>query len=370
MGIFDSEQLMGAEIVGLKFQLESMDTITLEPHYMKGLHAWFLHQIQAYDPELSAYLHDGQGEKPFTLSRLMGPMQWRNSHWLLPARQSYEFYLTLLSGPVIEGMVPWFQQLPKSLTLARQSFRLQKLDLFLPAIAYQDLVMGWNSAKKIELSFLSPTSFRRQGNHYPLPDPRNVFQSYLRRWNDFSGYLVEVEPFLDWIQQCVLIDRHWLESVKTTAGKQGQVTGFVGSVAFALSKKAHDQPDYIELYYALGKMAPYCGTGHKTPFGLGQTRWGWRTGTIHQFLPLQVQFQEQALGQRIDQLTELFLAQRKRTGGERALNICHTQAVILARRELGESLLAIAKDLQMPYETAKTYSKRAQKAFKAQAEKS
>jgi len=53
VGIFDADQLMGAEIVGLRFQLESTEAITLEPYYMKGLHAWFLHQIEANEPELS-----------------------------------------------------------------------------------------------------------------------------------------------------------------------------------------------------------------------------------------------------------------------------------------------------------------------------
>lgn len=361
MVTFHTDRLIGAEMVGLRFELVPTETITLEPHYMKGLHAWFLHQVEDHDPELSAYLHDNQGEKPFTLSRLIGPMEWRNSHWFLPARKSYEFYLTLLSGSVIHGILPWLEQLPLTLTIARQSFRLQKVDIFLPAIAYGDLSINPKTNGRLELSFLSPTSFRRQGNHYPLPDPRNIFQSYLRRWNDFSGYPMEMGPFLDWIQECVLIDRHWLESIKTTAGKQGQVTGFVGSVAFALSKKAYDTPDYVDLYQALGQIAPYCGTGHKTPFGLGQTRLGWKKPTIDNFIALQTQFQEQALGQRIDYLTELFLTQRKRTGGDRASKICHIQATIMARRELGDSLQAIAIDLDLSYETARTYSKRAKK---------
>jgi hypothetical protein len=57
------------------------------------------------------------------------------------------------------------------------------------------------------------------------------------------------------------------------------------------------------------------------------------------------------------------IAQRRRTGGDRASQIAQTWATILARRELGEGLPAIAEDLEMPYETVKTYVKLARKAL-------
>jgi len=55
------------------------------------------------------------------------------------------------------------------------------------------------------------------------------------------------------------------------------------------------------------------------------------------------------------------MASQKRTGGERALKVCQTRACILARRETGESIEAIATDLQMPYETVKAYAKLARR---------
>jgi CRISPR-associated endoribonuclease Cas6 len=70
------------------------------------------------------------------------------------------------------------------------------------------------------------------------------------------------------------------------------------------------------------------------------------------------------LAERIAELTALFLAQRKRTGGNRASYIAETWATILARRELGESLQAIAEDLEMRYETVKTYAKLARQELR------
>jgi CRISPR-associated endoribonuclease Cas6 len=215
----------------------------------------------------------------------------------------------------------------------------------------------------IALSFLSPTSFRRKGHHFPLPVPRNVFHSYLRRWNDFSGEEFDQEYFLDWVEEYVIITRHHLQSTKVVAGKKGSVTGFTGSVEFSLLRPALEDAEFTQLFVALGQLAPYCGTGHKTTFGLGQTRLGWSTNS-EQTAERETPAIQDFLAQRIDELTDLFKHQRKRTGGDRATHTTETWATILARRELGESLQDIAEDLEMSYETVKTYSKLARRALK------
>lgn len=75
-------------------------------------------------------------------------------------------------------------------------------------------------------------------------------------------------------------------------------------------------------------------------------------------------YKQTLLAKRIEQLTERLMQGQKRTGGERASRVCQTQATILARQETGESLKAIASDLEMPYETVKTYVKRARYTLK------
>jgi CRISPR-associated endoribonuclease Cas6 len=70
------------------------------------------------------------------------------------------------------------------------------------------------------------------------------------------------------------------------------------------------------------------------------------------------------LAERIDELTATFVAMKKRTGGNRAQKSAETWATILARRELGDSLRDIAQDLELPYETAKTYSKLARRSLR------
>ncbi len=171
---------------------------------------------------------------------------------------------------------------------------------------------------------------------------------------------IEQESFLNWIDENVIIHKHSLESVKVAAGKRGSVTGFTGAISLGLSKTALANIEFTQLFYALVQLAPYCGTGHKTTFGLGQTCLDWvepESNTSSEGLT-------NLLPERIEQLTAIFTAQRKRTGGDRAVKIATTWATILARREMGESLQVIAQDLEIPYTTAKTYVKLARRTLK------
>ncbi|MEI2583535.1 CRISPR-associated endoribonuclease Cas6 [Scytonema sp. PRP1] len=346
------------ELVGLVFELVSQADASVYPQYTIGLHAWFLDQVRSFSPELSAYLHDGESEKPFTISGLDGEMVSSGREVQLKANTTYYWYVTALSSRVVQWLLQWVQNLPAQLNLRDAPLQIRSCQIAHSATTYAK-ILNYEHRETVTLTFLSPTSFRRKGHHFPLPMPTNVFHSYLRRWNDFSGIPVEQEAFLAWVDDNVLITRHQLTSAKVLAGKKGAVTGFTGAIEFGLTKEASKQPDFCKLFYALGKLAPYCGTGHKTTFGLGQTRLGWSSQVAPEVPDVQ-----SLLARRVEELTEIFKAQRKRTGGERAEEIASKWATILAQREMGESLQAIAQDLEMPYETVKTYVKLARRALK------
>jgi CRISPR-associated endoribonuclease Cas6 len=349
------------ELVGLTLELKPTQELTLAPQYTTELHSWFLDQVRRINPELSAYLHDGQSEKPFTVSSLEGGIQSQATSLRLPANQIYQWSITALSQPVVNWMQQWLQAPPAEVSLRSGTFQILQWTIAQPATTYTQLLQTpIPDPLTLSLSFRSPTSFRRKGSHFPLPVPINVFQSYLRRWNDFSGEEVDQDDFLDWIDESVLVLRHELRSIKVMAGKRGSVTGFTGAVQFGLTTAAHQDTEFVQLFIALGQLAPYCGTGHKTTFGLGQTRLGWLLPDIA-VEPLSIQ---ELLAQRTAELTALFLSQRQRIGGNRATQTAETWATILARREMGESLQTIAADLEMPYETVKTYIKLARRAIK------
>ncbi len=350
------------ELVGLVLELTPRAASYLYAQYAIGLHAWFLGQVQQTDPELSKSLHDEQSEKAFTISGLEGDLLASGKEFQLAVDRIYRWYVTGLSLRVVQWLSQWLQNLPSEIDLRNAPLLIRSWDLAFAPTTYQQLLTAESPAQPaIKLSFTTPTSFRSKSHHFPLPVPDKVFHSYLRRWNNFSGMNVDREEFLNWIEENAIVLRHKLESKKVAAGKKGMVTGFTGAVEFGLGRSAHNRPDFVQLFYALGRLAPYCGTGHKTTFGLGQTRAQWLTSET---LP-EVSIQS-VLAARIDELTEKFMALRKRAGGTRAAEIAETWATVLARRELGESLLDIAADLEMPYETVKTYVKLARRALKSE----
>jgi CRISPR-associated endoribonuclease Cas6 len=349
------------ELVGLVLELTPRAASYLYAQYAIGLHAWFLGQVHQSDPDLSKLLHDEQSEKAFTISGLEGDLLPGGKEFQLLGDQIYRWYVTGLSKPVVQWLSQWLQNLPEEIDLRNAPLLIRSWDIAFEPTTYQQLLTAEpRLSPTIKLSFVTPTSFRSKGHHFPLPVPEKVFHSYLRRWNNFSGVNFDQAEFLNWIDENAIISRHKLESQKVAAGKKGMVTGFTGAVEIALGRSAHNRPDFVQLFYALGRLAPYCGTGHKTTFGLGQTRSQWLTEALPE-----VSIQS-VLAARIDELTQKFMAHRKRTGGSRAAEIAETWATILARRELGESLFDIAADLEMPYETVKTYVKLARRALKVE----
>ena len=346
------------ELVSLRFDLLADNAYALYPQYTIGLHAWFLQQIQEFDPALSAQLHDGETDKAFNISGLSGQFSIQSRSLYLQAGKTYQWYVNGLTKPVVAGLAQWLKQLPQVVALKNAPLTIHRVSYAQAPTTYAKLA-AVEPGRSLSLTFVSPTSFRRKGHHLPLPWPRNVFHSYLRRWNELANRPVDQDSFLDWVDDHVVFQRHELASEKIVAGKRGSVTGFTGAVTYGLGGKASENPEFEQLFYTLGHYAPYCGTGHKTTFGLGQTRLGWH---LSQAAPQEMPAAQKLLADRIDELTTYFVNQKKRTGGHRAQDSAETWATVLARRELGDSLQAIAEDLGIPYETAKTYSKLARRA--------
>ena len=295
------------------------------------------------------------------------------------------------------------------------------MGVVLPPMSYEEVWAGAGQVGELSLSFVSATGFRKAGNHMPLPIPENLFHSYLRRWNRFAMLEFEQEDFLKWVGECVVILRHEIRSLKVQAGKMGSVTGFVGSVQLGLVGAAQKEPEYVQLVRALVSCAPYFGTGHKGTFGLGQTRIGYGgvengelriekrevrvvnrelRGSERELVEVNSALAEKVNAEvevnagvgvnvgveadvgadvvrarkgliqaRVVELEAMFFAAKKRQGGDRARTAARTWAVIMARYELGDSLKAIAADLDMNYETVRRYVKLARKMEKEMGER-
>jgi len=355
------------EIVSITLTLRAIADVSLSQNYTTAFHAWFLHQVRDSDPQLSAYLHDGQSEKAFTLSPLNGKLELIANTFFAKAESTYTWTISALSNDLCAWLKTWYGNHPETINLYNGNFAIAQISINQPATTYNNLWSGSsNPEPRFTLTFLTPTCFRSKNHHLPLPLPSNIFHSYLRRWNDFAPEAFPQEEFLAWIEKVVYITNYDINCTKVAVAKQGYVTGFTGTVEFAVDLKASQNSDFERLLSALIKLATYCGTGHKTTFGLGQTRLigkdEIRNGKNEKDPITTTPIQEHLI-KRIAELTALFLQTKKRQGGDRAQNTATVWANILARYELGESLKVIAIDLDMPYETVRKYAQAARKAI-------
>jgi CRISPR-associated endoribonuclease Cas6 len=388
------------DLIGIKLTIQPTQDSTLPSNYTYWLHAWFLDQIRQIDPKLSAELHDNQTEKAFTLSGFLShnsPANPNNRTITFSANNTYHCQITALHKTLCTALKNW--QPPRTITLQNNTFQITQRQINLPATTYKTLWDNTNLDDELNLSFLSATAFHKNGNHMPLPIPENLFHSYLRRWNIFSDYQFDPEEFLIWVREGVVLLRHNIRSSKVQPGKQGSVTGFMGSIQLGITNKAQYQVDFSHLAHALIAAAPYFGTGHKVTFGLGQTRSGW--GSAEALVKSNLQFSDkdnprspvvqtklstsnpnkkspsltpvgkpvtpaiginsEAITARINELQPIFLASKKRQGGDRAVKAALLWATIIAHQESGDSLKSIAIALDMPYDSVKKCSQLARK---------
>jgi CRISPR-associated endoribonuclease Cas6 len=407
------------DLIGIQLTIQPTQDSTLPSNYTYWLHAWFLDQIRQLDPKLSAELHNNQTEKAFTLSGFLGATSQNNRTITFSATNNYHCQITALHKTLCTALKNW--KPPRTITLQNNTFQITHHQINLPATTYKTLWDNTNLDNELNLSFLSATAFHKNGNHMPLPIPENLFHSYLRRWNIFSDYQFDPEEFLIWVREGVVLLRHNIRSIKVQPGKQGSVTGFIGNIQLGITNKALYQVDFSHLAHALIAAAPYFGTGHKVTFGLGQTRSGWAISETPAKVILPFSNQDAAreakisrrqsisgsakksrpaavgksqvlsiavpgvadeqkasksnekqpinsiagssvtIDARIAELQPIFLASKKRQGGDRAANTALLWATIIARQEAGDSLKSISIDLEMPYDSVKKCSQLARK---------
>jgi CRISPR-associated endoribonuclease Cas6 len=107
---------------------------------------------------------------------------------------------------------------------------------------------------------------------YPLPDARRVFESYLKRWNEFSGWVLEpADALLEWTENRVALASFELHSGLHPYREYAH-TGCVGRVKYCVQKNAWADSDKVHWLNVLADYATFCGTGRKTTQGMGQTR--------------------------------------------------------------------------------------------------
>lgn len=230
----------------------------------RAVHAWFLNQIALVDPALAAELHDAPGIKPFTTALAQGA---GGQGWLR---------LTSLTWEVSAALLASLCARPAAITLGPAQFRLGAVHTQ-PGVhpwarhdRYERLARHWQQAEPspwLRLEFATPTVFHSRGLHVPLPIPRLLVESWLTRWNTFSPLKLD-ENLLGYAEESLAVSRYTLRTQRAQVGEVA-TGGFVGACDLRVTR---NDPDRLRQLHLLAAYSFYCGTGHWTTRGLGQTQ--------------------------------------------------------------------------------------------------
>jgi CRISPR-associated endoribonuclease Cas6 len=245
----------------------------------------FLHVIEQVDPDLSERLHANAQYRPFTLSPL-GIAGQRSvfqgfrlpAYRVLKSGTACYVRITLLEDTLFPVFAQYFlKRLEPTFQLGETEFAVTSLlatpeneNTWSHYISYLDLIARASKEnRKIKLWFVTPTSFSTGDVDLPLPLPRLMFQSYLRRFQEFYPEFTFLPDLAEQVEYHVGISNLNRLETAIIQAKRISLIGFVGEVTFEISKKAF--PELIFQVNLLANFSFYCGTGKKTTMGMGQT---------------------------------------------------------------------------------------------------
>lgn len=255
--------------------------------------AWFLNQVTRQRASWGEELHRENSRRPYTVSTLLDDRgrPLRSGSWLEPGKSVWlrlTTFSTNLSGFVLEKVLP---RLPNNLELYKMTFRLDGYTLepaqhpWACSSSFSALVQDTRLGSvdgRVRLEFASPTAFRSQGADIPLPDPARLMKSYWTKWNQVVPHDLQIQDIWpNFAGECVVVNE--LSGINTerwtfAEGARGWATGYTGAVGLVLlgKKQCKEWADHWDgaaaVLHLLARFALFCGTGHHTTIGMGQTR--------------------------------------------------------------------------------------------------
>ncbi len=243
----------------------------------RAAHAMWLDVVAQADPALAQSIHDGSGLRPYTLSNLMG----RFPNGRIAADETYRLRMTTLHRDMSELLAQAVDDGPlapdRIIELDRHRFRVAKVscqegpwngEADYPSLAADILARSQKPPRRLQLRFVSPTTFKSRNRFMPAPLPDLVFGSLLRRWNAFSP-IAFPEDAQRYAEECLAIARYQLKTRVVEMKNQGKRPGAIGDIAYV--SICYDRY-WMRVIHALAAFARFGGVGAGVTLGMGQCR--------------------------------------------------------------------------------------------------
>ena len=270
------------DLLAAVITLEAQAAGELDFFQGRAMHALFLDLTGQADAPRATALHESNDLKPFTSSNLIGLRGPEGSQRaVVQPGAAFRWRVTAFEPGLAElWLTHILPGLPATLTIGDVPFAVRgwtadaAQDGWAGAGSYAELTMQHTLQPRppgpwINLRFASPTTFRSGGNHVPLPIPSLMLGHWLEKWNAFAPLALhpDVRSFAE---EQVVVNRYDLHTEPVQFGP-ATIIGFLGQCSLTVR---HDDPYWRRIPHLLAAYSFWCGTGHKTTHGLGQTRAG------------------------------------------------------------------------------------------------
>ena len=250
------------------------------PHVGTAAQAIMLQALQRHDAALATEAHSESGPRPYTVSGLIG---YSRRVGVDPQR-TYALRMTALTSQTVQALSsaagPGGDLAAGSdITLAEQEFSIESAATsaeehpWAAATSYEHLSAPWllgheQPPARVELHFASPTTFKSDGLHVPVPLPGLTFGSLLDRWNAFAPVALPAEA-RRFAEKCLAMSRYNLRS-RAVRIMQGSVR--IGAAGRARYSAINRDRYWLCVVNLLADFALFSGVGAGTTMGLGQAR--------------------------------------------------------------------------------------------------
>lgn len=216
------------------------------------------------DPALATELHDGGGERPFTVAALPGRDPLRVRVTALDERAGRA--LAMAAGAAVGRA-----QVALRRSVVRVSGCLRDAPPLAEATDYAALA-ALPFAPKVALRFVAPAAFSQGGDrHLPLPVPDLLLRGWARRWNLWAPRdMLWDDETVSALAGRVAVARARIET-QTVDLDPGKLVGFTGTVTLEALRLPAWTDRERGAFAALTAFSRFCGSGARTTQGLGLT---------------------------------------------------------------------------------------------------
>lgn len=222
-------------------------------------HAIFFNILNDYNEKISIQYHDQPSKQSFSISPIFSEekcnKRYFNKYSLL------KINIALFDDEIHTGLFQFIRE--------NRKVKYEEGELLIEEISYKCIDEEFLDERRVKrgvMNFITPTVFRVNPVNSPLPNPRRIFKSLNKSYNDIFNCNLLEDKVINQIEKYVIVERFNINT-ELAKYKKFNITGFIGNVTLNIKYPEDIVQRKLEKLFAL---ASYVGIGYKTGMGMGK----------------------------------------------------------------------------------------------------